>query len=506
MQLEEYCALDGLALAQLIRSGQVSPEEVLDTAFAAIDAYNPTLNAVIRRMDEQARAQLKQPLASTPFAGVPILLKDLLSAYAGVPLTAGSRFFADFVPDHDAEIVRRFKRGGLIAIGRTNTPELGLLPVTEPAMFGPTRNPWDLNRTPGGSSGGSGAAVAVGIVPIASGGDGGGSIRIPASCCGLVGLKPTRGRNPTGPDVGDIWHGAVCEHVLTRSVRDTAAVLDAVAGADPGAPYSAHPPQRPFLDEVGRDPGRLRIAFSKTPPLLTHLHPDCVAGLERTVQRLSELGHEVEEAQPPIDSVAFLNAFITMITCETAAEIRAGACLTGRTPRRRDFESETWALYRLGNIHSAPDLSLALRTLHGIARRIGAFMSNYDVLLTPTLGQPPLPIGALGNRGLEALGVYLLNRLPIGRLAKRLDILAAIGQKIFEFVPFTPTANVTGEPSLSLPLHWNDDGLPIGMLFTAKQHDEAILLRLAAQLESAYPWRDRRPKLHVLTGSECSKK
>jgi amidase len=320
----EYDHYDGLGLAELVRRKEVSPAELVEEAIRRIETVNPQINAVIHPMYDLARQQVQQGLPEGPFRGVPFLLKDLLVYYAGVPTRSGSRFFRDFVPDHDSEIVRRYRQAGVVVLGKTNTPELGLVPYTEPVLFGPSRNPWDLSRTTGGSSGGSGAAVAARLVPVAHGNDGGGSIRIPASCCGVFGLKPTRGRTPMGPDIGEAWRGMAINHVLTLSVRDSAAMLDATAGPDVGAPYIIPPPERPFLEEVGRDPGRLRIAFTTRPLLPGTVHPDCVRGVEETARLCQDLGHIVEEAAPQIDGHAFARDFLTMVCAETRADIEEG--------------------------------------------------------------------------------------------------------------------------------------------------------------------------------------
>jgi amidase len=302
---QEYGEYDALGLAELVQKREVKPEELLEEAQKRVDAVNPRLNAVVRPMFDEARQTLAAGVPEGPFAGVPFLLKDLITTYAGVPFTSGSRFFKDYIPKQDSELLKRIKAAGLVVCGKTNTPELGLMPVTEPELFGPAHNPWNLERTPGGSSGGSAISVAARIVPMASGGDGGGSLRIPASCCGVMGMKPTRGRNPTGPEAGDLWYGAIAEGVISRSVRDNAAMLDITGGADPGAPHFPPPPARPFLDEVGADPGKLRIAYSAEPILGKDMHPECKRGLEETVKLLTELGHEVEEAEPPLDGQLF---------------------------------------------------------------------------------------------------------------------------------------------------------------------------------------------------------
>ncbi|MCJ7772177.1 MAG: amidase, partial [Desulfobacterales bacterium] len=290
-RFKEYDTYDGLGLAELVRKKEISPDEICEEAISRIEALNPKLNAVITKMYDQGRKAVKDQLPDGPFTGVPFLLKDLLAAYAGVPMTSGSKAFKNYIPDHDSELVRRYKKAGLVILGKTNTPEFGLLGYTEPELHGITRNPWNTDHTPGGSSGGSAAAVASGMVPLASGGDGGGSIRIPASCCGLFGLKVTRGRNPTGPEHGAIWQGAVVEHVISRSVRDSAAILDSICGGDIGAPYYVPNPERPYLKEIEQNPGSLKIAFNTHSPIDTDVHPECVQAVEDTAKLLEKLGH-----------------------------------------------------------------------------------------------------------------------------------------------------------------------------------------------------------------------
>lgn len=493
----EYDRYDGLGLAELVRKGEISPAELVEEAIRRIEAINPQINAVVHPMYDLARQQVQQGLPDGPFRGVPFLLKDLLVHYAGVPTTSGSRFFRDFIPDHDSEIVRRYRQAGVVILGKTNTPELGLVPYTEPVLFGPARNPWDLSRTTGGSSGGSGAAVAARLVPIAHGNDGGGSIRIPASCCGVFGLKPTRGRTPMGPDIGEAWRGMAINHVLTLTVRDSAAMLDATAGPDVGAPYIIPPPERPFLEEVGRDPGRLRIAFTTRPLLPGTVHPDCVRGVEETARLCADLGHFVEEAAPQIDGHAFARDFLTMVCAETRADIAEGETLTGKKARYGEFEPATWALGLLGRQISAGEYARALRSLQRAARQVGAFFEKYDVLLTPTLATPPMEIGWLQPAGIRAFALKLLGSLNAGALLNKLAGIEALAEEVFAFIPFTPVFNVTGQPAMSVPLVWNDQGLPIGMHFVARFGDEATLFRLAAQLEKARPWFERRPPVCV---------
>jgi len=495
----DYDKYDGLGLAELVRKREVKPSELVEEAIGRIEKLNPQLNVVIYKMYDLARKVADGDLPDGPFKGVPFLMKDVLMAYAGVPLTNGSRFLKNYIPDHDSELVKRFKAAGMIVLGKTNTPEFGLVPITEPELFGPTSNPWDLTRTPGGSSGGSAAAVAARLVPLAHGSDGGGSIRIPASCCGVFGLKPTRGRNPIGPDFGESWRGLVCDHVLTRSVRDSAAILDATAGPDVGALYYAAPPARPFLSEVSTDPGKLRIAFTSEPFLGAIVDKDCVKGLDITVKLCQDLGHEVVEATPPIDGKAFARAFLTIVCVETRATIEEAEVLLSREASFKDFEPSTWVLALLGKRCRAPELSKSLNLVQLTARQIGEFFEKYDVLLTPTLAMPPLVTGSLQPKGSRLVAMKLLGRLNAGRLINTLSGIDALAEHVFEFTPYTPLFNVTGQPAMSVPLYWNDRGLPIGMQFVGRHGNEATLFRLAGQLEKARPWSERIPPICAQT-------
>jgi amidase len=495
----DYDKYDGLGLAELVRKKEVRPSELVEEAISRIERLNPQLNAVIYKMYELARKAAGGDLPDGPFKGVPFLMKDLLMAYAGAPLTNGSRFFKDFVPDHDSELVKRFKAAGIIVVGKTNTPEFGLVPITEPELFGSTNNPWDLGRTPGGSSGGSAAAVAAHMVPLAHASDGGGSIRMPASCCGVFGIKPTRGRNPIGPDFGEAWRGLVCDHVLTRSVRDSAAMLDATAGPDIGAPYHAVPPTRPFLSEVSTDPGKLRIAFTSEPFLGGIVDKDCVKGLEATAKLCKDLGHEVSEAAPQIDGKAFAKAFLTIVCAETRATIEEGEVLLNRKASYKDFEPTTWVLGLLGKQCRAPELSKSLNLAQLTARQIGEFFRKYDVLLTPTLAMPPVATGALQPKGMRAMAMKLLGSLNAGGLINKLSGINVSAQHVFGFMPYTPLFNVTGQPAMSVPVYWSDEGLPIGMQFVGRYGDEATLFRLASQLEKARPWSERIPPICAKT-------
>jgi amidase len=490
---DAYNEHDALGLAALVKKGEVTASELLDAAIERVDRVNPRVNAVITRMFDEARRTIASGLPKGPFEGVPFLLKDLLSAYAGVRLTSGTRYHAGYVPDHDAELVKRHKRAGLVIFGKTNTPEFGLVPITEPELHGPTHTPWRIGHNSGGSSGGAGAAVASGMVPMAHGGDGGGSIRIPASCCGVFGLKPTRGRTPCGPDMSESWFGFAVEHALTRSVRDSAALLDATTGPWTGNWYAppAHP--TPFLDAVTAKPRKLKIAFTTKPSMPSNVHADCLRAAEEMAKLCEELGHEVVEASPQIDAKEFARDFLTVIGVATAMEPELGVEKVGRRGRREDFETITWISVLLGRKTSALEFGLAMERLKTLSRRVAPFFEAYDVLLTPTLGAPPPKIGELQPKGAEALLQKVIAKGDLGAVLRIPGILEQMAEKVFDFIPFTALANVTGQPSMSIPIHVNDLGLPVGAMFTGRFADEATLFNLAGELERARPWAAKRP-------------
>ena len=491
----EYDQLDGLAQAALVRQGQLTAAELCAAAIDRAEAVNPQINAVVHRLFETAQQRAAAGLPAGPFGGVPFLLKDFGAHYAGAPHTSGSRALRNFVPAEDAELVRRWQAAGVNILGKTNTPEFALMGVTEPALFGPARNPWDLDRTPGGSSGGAAAAVAAGIVPLAGAGDGGGSIRIPAACCGLFGLKPSRGRVPTGPEQGEKWQGAAVEHVLSRSVRDSAAMLDATHGPDVGAPYFLPGPARPYLEEVGRAPGRLRIGFSLGHPLGSALHPACAAAVRDAAQLLESLGHDVDEVPLPFDGRGVASAFLMLYFGETGASIAALAKILGRPARPADVEPTTWLLGLLGRTYSAADFAAARHTWNDSARRMGRFHQTYDLLLTPTLATPPVRIGELQPKPGELRLLKLVNTFGLGGLIRRSGIVEKLAEQSLEKTPYTQVANLTGQPAMSVPLHWTADGLPCGVQFIAPLGAEDVLFRLAGQLEQARPWFAKRPVL-----------
>jgi amidase len=463
---DDLAFLDATAQAELIRKKQVQALELVEAAIERIERLNPTLNAVVLRMYDHAREAAAGELQIGPFMGVPFLLKDILAFLSGHRVAHGSKLMQNFVPDHDSELVVRLKRAGLIILGRTNVPEFGILPTTEPQLYGPCKNPWDTSRTTGGSSGGSAAAVAAGMVPMAHGNDGGGSIRIPASCCGVFGLKPTRARNPLGPDFGDILSGTIVEHAITRSVRDSAALLDATSGPDLGDPYWAPPLTRPFLQEVGRDPGKLHIAYTAKAFNGAPVPPDCVRVLEDTAKLCANLGHEVEESAPAVLAEPLISAFLVLYSAGCASSVK----LLGGN--RALVEPLTWALHEMGDQHSATDYTMAVQTLQGASRQVARFFLDYDVLLTPTVTDPPVPLGTFDSPPDNPLAGFY---------------------RAIEFAVFAPLCNITGQPAMSVPLFWNDDNLPMGSHFIGRFGDEATLFRLAAQLEEARPWAGRRP-------------
>ncbi|MCE5211481.1 MAG: amidase [Deltaproteobacteria bacterium] len=491
----EYDQYDGLGLAKLVREKKISPAELCEEAISRIEKINPIINAVVTPMFDIGRAAARNPLPDGPFTGVPFLLKDLLGAYAGVKFTSGCRAYKDYIPDYDSELVKRYKKSGLITLGKTNTPEFGLMGITEPELFGPTRNPWNVGHTPGGSSGGSAAAVAAGMVPVASGGDGGGSIRIPACYCGLFGLKPSRGRTPTGPKVGEWWQGAAVEHVLTRSVRDSAVMLDAICGADAGAPYIIKPPDVPYNDEINREPGSLKIAFSTESPVGTGTHEYCRDAVLKTAKLLQDLGHQVEEAKPEIDGIKLANSYFALYCGENAADIELAESVLKKKVGRKDFEITTWFFGQLGYQYSAAEFVQAMREWDIAARVMGQFHLKYDIYLTPTVAFPAAKIGELMPKSYEKAAMKIISILKLGSLAKASGMVNQIAIQTLAKTPFTQLANFTGQPAMNMPLEWDKNGMPCGVQFIAPFGDEATLFRLASQLEKAKPWFDKRPSL-----------
>ena len=470
----EFERYDGVALAQLVQQREVSPEELLEASIARVEARNPVVNAVVSRLYDEARAAIKAGLPVGPFTGVPYLLKDLGALYKGAVTSSGSRLFADNRADHDSEITARLKRAGLVIFGKTNTPELGFCPSTEPRLFGATRNPWNLAHSAGGSSGGAAAAVASGMLPMAHASDGGGSIRVPASCCGLFGLKPTRARNPLGPERGEDWGGASTAHAITRTVRDSAALLDATSGPDIGDPYWAPPPAGPFLQEVGRPPGRLRIALATASWNGSPVDPECSAAARAAAALCESLGHHVEEARPQFDGPSLWAAVRVIIGANVCATLEARAKALGRTLGPENVERYTWERVVDARSYTATDYINAIGVAHRAGRDVARFFADHDLILSPTMCQPPFPLGVLDLMSEDGEAYLAAMQASVG---------------------FTALFNFTGNPAMSLPLAWSEGGLPIGVQFAAPFGDEATLFRLAAQLEQAQPWGDRRPAL-----------
>jgi amidase len=473
--------LDATAQAELVRNGEVTARELVDAALARIEAVNPKLNAVIHRRDAAARREADAVRAgSGPFAGVPFLAKDLLCLTEGDPLHMGTRFLRDLGlrAPHDSFLTTKFRTAGFVFVGRTNTPELGTLPTTEPDAYGPTHNPWDPTRSPGGSSGGSAAAVAAGLVPAAHGNDGGGSIRIPASACGLVGLKPSRGRTSLGPDVGEVSGGLVCEGALTRSVRDTAAILDAIWGPMPGDPYTAPPSPTSYLESTRTRPRGLRIGvMTRAPGNRGTVHPECVAAVERAATLLLELGHVASPDHPSVlDDPQLVHTFSTMYAVSYAHQLDAFGALAGRPLEPEDVDLFNWMLAEFGRAVRASEYLGTLDWIHGYRRQLAAWWAGTDLLLTPTLPEPPVP-----------LGTFAPTAERVGEVAERATAFSA----------FTSPFNLSGHPAISLPLHWTPGGLPVGVQLVAPYGREDLLLAVAAALEEAAPWAHRRPVLHA---------
>ena len=466
--------MDATAQAELVASGEVTPLELTEAAIERVERLDGPINAVIMRWFDHAREVAVSDLPDGPFRGVPFLLKDLWAHYAGQPLTNGNVALREAMPvsEHDTWLVERFRQAGLVTLGRTNSPELGSLPVTEPVAYGPTRNPWDTDRTPGGSSGGAAAAVAAGMVPLAHASDGGGSIRIPASCCGLVGLKPSQGRITLGPFRAE--SGLSVELAVSRSVRDTARMLDAVHGPGVGDTVIAPPPARPYADEVGADPGRLRIGLLDHHPTGGFLHDDCAEAVRETAAQLEALGHHVEPAFPEaLADASFTRRFMSMWGANMAVGIATYGQALGRDLTEQEVEAVNWAQAQWAAHTTSTDYAQGLAAVAGYRRALHRWWADgWDVLLTPTLAEPPVRIG---------------EHEPTDD-----DPLAGM-RRAARFVGFTPPFNASGQPGISVPLHWNADGLPVGVQLVGGYGREDVLIRLASQLESAHPWAGRTP-------------
>ena len=470
----EYEQYDALGLAELVRRNEVTPDELLEVAIERVEARNPAVNAVIMKLYDYGRKAIADGLPDGPFRGVPFLMKDLTSPVAGVRMTRGSRFFADTPPSPaDSEHVKRLKRAGLVIFGRTNTCELGLSLTCEPQLHGPTRNPWNVAHISGGSSGGAAAAVGARMLPMAHASDGFGSIRAPAACCGVVGLKPTRSRNTFAPFSGEGLGGVSTEHAVTLSIRDSAALLDATHGAGPGDPYVAPPPAGPYLKEAGANPGKLKIAWTAAAPNGAKIDPECLRVLAETVKLCADLGHHVEERDPEIDRAAVVPTFLTLASANTVVNL-AGHPTAGRPAREGEVERITWLTAKMGENISAPDYVRATQTAHRLGRQMAAFHAQWDVLLTPGLSSPAVKLGWLDMM---------------------MDDVNEYWRRVFTFSPFTVWFNLTGQPGLMLPLDQSSGGLPLAVQLVGRFGDEATLIRLGAQLEVARPWFGRKPAL-----------
>lgn len=487
---DDYQNYDALGLAQLVKSGDVSAEELLQAAIQRAEVVNPKINAIVTPLHDYAREQIRNGLPDGPFTGVPFLLKDLLCALEGTPLSNGSNAFKGQISPSDSELTRRFKQSGVVIFGKTNTPEFGLMGVTEPKAFGASRNPWNTEHTPGGSSGGSGAAVAAGIVPMASGGDGGGSIRIPAACCGLFGLKPSRGRTPTGPYYSELWDGAAVEHVLTRSVRDSAAMLDVIAGADGSTPYPTARPDA-YLNSLQQPLRPLKIGFSSRSFVGTGVDDEAVKALQHTLTLLTDLGHEVEEVNLQLDGEALADSYLTMYFGHVAADMEYAAQLLGTGFSNLDVEDTTKTIGFIGKTISASDFVSAKRRWNQFAQTMSMYHQRFDLLLTPTLAAEPVTIGAFEPPLFEKAGMKIINALGLHKLLLKTGMVKQMAMDNLEKLPFTQLANLTGAPAMSVPLYWSANNLPLGVQFMAPMGDEVTLLQLAHQLEQAQPWFNR---------------
>ena len=483
--LSELAFADATDLAEMVRRGKVTPAELVGAAIERIEALNPRLNAIVTPMFDEAVAAAERVDRKAPFAGVPVLVKDLIATCAGVRNTNGSRLLSEHVARADSELVRRLRGAGLVPVGLTNTSELGGAPVTEGRLFGATRNPWNLELSPAGSSGGSAAAVAAGIVSLAHGNDTGGSLRNPASCCGVFALKPSRGRMPLEPEHGELLSSLLVEHVLTRSVRDSARLLDRTHGALPGDPQPAPalaPAPGAFERALASPVRRLRIALSTETLTGERPHPECAAAAARAARLCAELGHEVVQASPHIDGPALVDAWFGVWGDVMTSLVREAEAIAGRSPREEDLEPRTWGWYEAGSRRTAAERRRSQSTIQEGARAVAELLREHDVWLTPTLGLPAIPVGAFDAGAGES----------DARAGK-----PAAAERYMTFSPYTRVANMTGCPAMSVPLHWTADGMPVGAHFLGRIWDEETLLGLAHQLEQAAPWRECRPPVRV---------
>lgn len=478
MNLKEYASYDGLGLAELVKRKEVTPEELAKLAVEGIEKVNPSINAVVSVLEDQAAAAIAKLNENQPFAGVPFLIKELVLHAKGVAHSMGSRVAENTVMPVDSELMKRFKQAGLVLTGTTTTPEFGYNAATEAVIYGATRNPWNLEHSPGGSSGGSAAAVASGIVPLAHANDGGGSIRIPAACSGLVGLKPTRGRIPAGPYNSEPLNGIAIEFAVTKTIRDTAALLDQVAGPDLGCYSTLEINHAPYRESILQTVRPLKIAWTTEANSGAYVDPECAEAVQKTAKLLEELGHEVVEARPVYEQASFTKATVDIWTANIYKMIAGAAQGTGNVPSPETVEAAIWKCYEYGKELKASELLDAINTNAVVSRQVAPFFEEYDIFLSPTIGTLPAKIGELNANNPNISAVEWT-------------------EQIFTYAPFTNLFNATGQPSLSLPLAMSKSGLPIGLQFTGRFADELTLLQLGRQLEEAAPWKDRKPAVHV---------
>ncbi|MFI6173771.1 amidase [Nocardia sp. NPDC051052] len=500
MRYDEYRAQDGVGLARLVADGEVHPTELLQVALERYREVQPAINAVSLLMEDAGTAAAAKP-PEGPFGGVPFLIKDLLQDYAGYPTSGGTGPLRSRSADQHSILVQRWIDAGLVIFGKTTTPEFGGTAITESRTFGVTRNPWDLDRTPGGSSGGSAAAVAAGIVPMAGGNDGGGSIRIPAACCGLFGLKPGRGLVPCGTNGGDYVHGAATEGILSRSVRDSAAMLDVISGSDPGARHPEHRCGRAYADAVHTPPRALRIGFTHESPVDTPVHPEAVRAVEQTAVLLESLGHHVEPAAPRIDGAQLGLDFLTVWMAHAAADLAEACRLAGARPA--DFDFDTRLMGAIGRGLSARSLVEAYGRWNTYARALADFHGAYDLLLTPTIAEPPGRVGSSMMPAALQTALSMLLKVGAGKVVPYTKSYRDFVFANMAPVPFTQLANLTGRPAMSVPVHRTSDGLPLGSQFVGGLGGEFLLLQLAAQLEAAQPWSHLQPPESALVSSNA---
>lgn len=488
MSIFPYWLYDGIGIAELLKKKEISMTELLTAVIARIEEKNPSIQAVIHKIYEHAERELE---LTADFAGVPIVLKDIAQEIKGEPITSGSKAYEGFIAKEDSEFVRRVRNTGAVFMGITNVPEFALMGITEPSHYGPTRNPWNTDYTPGGSSGGSAAAVAAGLVPIAGANDGGGSIRIPAAYCGLFGLKPTRGRTPVGRSFGRHWQGASADHILSRSVRDSALMLDLIKGYEKGAAFPAPPFDESYFECIQKPLGRpLRIAFSVTSPIGAEVHEECKQAVMKTVEILEAMGHQVEEKETGVDGRKIAKSYMTMYFGEVAAGLASLEEILGRKVKRTDVEPTTWLLGLLGKVTSAGEWVLALREWDKAAFLMEDFHETYDLYVTPTTAFPPAKIGELALKSSENTMIKVIDTLRLESLVKKSGFIDQLIENSLKRTPFTQLANLTGQPAMSVPMHLTKEGLPIGVQFMAAKGREDLLFAMAAELEKTDEWID----------------